>query len=336
MLSFRKKRLRNITRNNSHITYSIVYDGININIEFSMLRKHHICVCICTYKRPEYLIRLLKELEKQETEGLFDYSIVIVDNDHSESAKQTVQSYARQSKILINYFVQPVQNIALARNKAVENSNGDFLALIDDDEFPGAKWLLELYKAVKKYKVDGVLGPVLPDYEEAPPKWILKGHFFDRPSHDSGHILNWEYTRTGNALLKRDLFKDHCQWFDPKHGSGGEDKDFFRRKIEEGHVFAWYNEAPVFETVPAVRWKRTFMIKKALLRGKVVFESSSTDSAGIFKSLLAISLYTVGLPFFLILGHHIFMTYLIKNCDHLGKVLTAIGFDVVKEKYVTN
>ena len=57
-----------------------------------MSPKHHICVCICTYKRPTYLIRLLNELEKQETEGLFDYSIVIVDNDRSESAKQAVES----------------------------------------------------------------------------------------------------------------------------------------------------------------------------------------------------------------------------------------------------
>ena len=54
------------------------------------------------------------------------------------------------------------------------------------------------------------------------------------------------------------------------------------------------------------------------------------------KSLLAITIYTIGLPIFLILGHHLFMTYLIKDCDHIGKVLTAIGLDIVKEKYLTN
>lgn len=301
-----------------------------------MFDKDHICVCICTYKRPNYLIRLLKELKKQKTAGLFDYSIVIVDNDSSESAKQSVTSYASQSKISINYFIQPEQNIALARNKAVENSSGDFLGFIDDDEYPNENWLLELYKAINKYKVDGVLGPVLPDYEETPPKWVLKGKFFDRPSLPSGCVLEWEDTRTGNALLKRDLFKKTEQWFDPNHGSGGEDKDFFKRKMQDGYTFIWCNEAPVFETVPPVRWKRTFMLKKALLRGKIVFETSSNKSSGILKSLIAITIYTIGLPFFFIFGHHIFMTYLIKNCDHLGKVLTAIGFDFVKEKYVIN
>ena len=34
------------------------------------------------------------------------------------------------------------QNIALARNKAIENAKGDFIAFIDDDEFPLDQWLL--------------------------------------------------------------------------------------------------------------------------------------------------------------------------------------------------
>lgn len=301
-----------------------------------MFSNDHICVCICTYKRPNYLIRLLKELEKQETGGLFNYSIVVVDNDSIESAKQAVTLYASQSKISINYFVEPVQNIALARNKAVKNSTGDFLGFIDDDEFPNDNWLLELYKGINKYKVDGVLGPVLPSYEETPPKWVLKGRFFERPCLQSGFILSVKDTRTGNALLKRDLFKAFRQWFDPNHGSGGEDKVFFREKIQNGHIFAWCNEAPVFERVPAVRWKRTFMLKKALLRGKTLFKTSSKRSSGILKSLVAITIYSLGLPFFLILGHHLFMSYLIKNCDHLGNVLTAMGFDIIKEKYVIN
>lgn len=299
------------------------------------LNKHHICVCICTYKRPKYLIRLLKELEKQTTEGLFDYSIVIVDNDSAQSAKLPVAQFTQQSKLSIDYFVQPEQNIALARNKAIENSKGDFVGLIDDDEFPIENWLLEHYKALNKYEADGVLGPVLPDYEIVPPKWVLKGHFFDRPSLQTGSILSWNDTRTGNTLLKRELFKEPRQWFDPRHGSGGEDKDFFRKKIDDGHVFVWCNEAPVYETVPQVRWKRTFILKKALLRGKVVFETSSNRSFEILKSLLAVTVYTLLLPILLICGHHFFMTYLEKDCDHFGKILAALGIDIIKERYVT-
>ena len=299
-----------------------------------MPETHHISVCICTYKRPELLTRLLSKLETQNTEDIFNYSIVVVDNDNYESARQTVESYAAKSKLSINYYVQPEQNIALTRNKAIEHAKGDFIGLIDDDEFPSKNWLLNLYRAINNYKSNGILGPVLPHFENQPPKWVLKGGFFDRPTHPTGHIMKWNNTRTGNALLKKELFRDGYPWFDPLFGSGGEDRDFFRRKIEAGHVFVWCNEAPVYETVPPARWKRTVMIRRALLRGKVAFESTSHNPFSILKSILAVLIYTLGLPLFLILGQHVFMNYLVKDCDHIGKILAAVGIDIVKEKYV--
>jgi glycosyltransferase involved in cell wall biosynthesis len=293
-----------------------------------------IYVCICTYKRPELLKSLFEKLEEQETEGLFEYSIVIVDNDCSESARQTVESFARQSKISFTYHVEPEQNIALARNKAIANAKGDFLAFIDDDEFPDKQWLLTLYKAINYYKSDGVLGPVLPYFEKEPPKWVLQGRFFDRPLHPTGHVLEWANTRTGNALLRGDLFKEGHKWFDPSYGSGGEDRDFFRRKIEEGLVFVWCNEAAVFEKVPPKRWKRTILMKRALLRGEMALNNAGSKPLSILKSVVAVAIYTTFLPLFFILGHHIFMKYLIKNCDHLGKLLALFGIDLVGEKYV--
>jgi glycosyltransferase involved in cell wall biosynthesis len=273
-------------------------------------------------------------LDKQETGGLFDFSIVIVDNDVLESARRTVELRARASKIFIRYYVEPEQNIALARNKAIGNSEGDFVAFIDDDEFPEEQWLATLYKMIQHYRSDGILSPVLPHFEEKPPQWVLRGHFFDRPSHPTGHVLVWKNTRTGNALLKHDLFKDGTKWFDPAFGSGGEDRDFFRRKIEQGYVFVWCNEAPVFETVPPKRWKRTVLLKRALLRGKMALNMKEPRFMSLFNSAAAVAIYSCCLPVLLFLGHHVFMKYLIKDCDHLGKILASLGIDWVGEKYV--
>jgi succinoglycan biosynthesis protein ExoM len=277
----------------------------------------------------------LSKLEEQETEGLFDYSIVVVDNDKSESARQTVECCVRQSKLSINYYVEPEQSIALARNRALANVKGNFVGFIDDDEFPLERWLLNLYKTLHHYKADGILGPVLPFFErEEPPRWVLKGGFFDRPSHPTGHVLEWKNTRSGNALLRRELFHEDCKWFDPAFGSGGEDRDFFRQRIEEGYVFIWCNEAVVYEAVPPIRWKRTVLLKRALLRGKMALNSKGVRSLSVLKSALVIVVYASSLPLLAIVGHHIFMRYLIKTCDHLGKVLAFVGIDLVKEKYV--
>jgi succinoglycan biosynthesis protein ExoM len=280
------------------------------------------------------LRQLLSKLEDQETDCLFEYSIVIVDNDSSASARQTAETFADHSNISISYYVEPEQNIALARNKTIENATGEFIGFIDDDEFPTKHWLLNLHKAINKYKSDGILGPVLPHFEEEPPQWILKGHFFDRPTHLTGHVLEWKNTRTGNALLRRELFNKSSMWFNPTFGSGGEDRDFFRRKIQEEHVFVWCNEAPVFETVHPERWKRTVQMKRAFLRGKMALNAQGFRSVNIFESVVAIALYTCCLPLFLFLGQHIFMKYLIKDCDHVGKVCAFIEIDLLNEKYV--
>ena len=41
----------------------------------------HVSVCVCTYKRPQSLSRLLTALDAQATDGRFTYSIVIADRD---------------------------------------------------------------------------------------------------------------------------------------------------------------------------------------------------------------------------------------------------------------
>ncbi len=229
----------------------------------------HISVCICTYKRPHLLKRLLSELRVQDTGGLFTYSIVIADNDELQSAEAVTLDFAAESHIETRYCVEPRQNIALARNKAVENARGDFLAFIDDDEFPGKRWLLTLFKACNDYDADGVLGPVRPYFDKDPPKWVVKGKFYERPTYRTGLVIDWRKGRTGNVLLRRRIFAPGGQAFRPSFLTG-EDQDFFRRMIEKGHSFIWCNEAVAYEVVPPIRWKRTFLLRRALLRGAAV------------------------------------------------------------------
>jgi len=294
----------------------------------------HITVCICTFKRPEMLARLLEELQGQKTGGLFTYSIVIVDNDEKESARQTAESVKTKARISIQYYVEPEQNIALARNKAVQFANGDHVAFIDDDEFPLKNWLYSLYNVLKKYEADGVLGPVLPHYEAQPPEWIIKGRLLERECFRSGTILEKpEHTRTGNALLARRIFAQFDKPFDPSYGrTGGEDVDFFRRSIEQGRVFVWCNEACVYETVTTDRLHRIFFIKRALLRGVVNSRRSTLISCSSMRSIVACLVYTACLPFLLLIGQHMFMRYLIKDCDHLGKLLGILRIRVVSAR----
>jgi succinoglycan biosynthesis protein ExoM len=293
----------------------------------------HISVCICTFKRPDFLRRLLNELVHQRTDGLFSYSVVIVDNDHSKSAQQITESFQEASSLDVLYCLEPEQNIALARNRAVENARGDFIAFIDDDEFPSQSWLFDLFRAYIDFKADGILGPVVPYYETKPPQWIIRGKFHERPSHKTGTILPWTLTRTGNVLLRRKIFDDKNNMFSKEFGSGGEDRDFFRRMIDQGSRFVWCAEALVFEVVPPERFKRSFMLKRALLRGKTPYNH---NLAAYATSLVAIPLYALLLPFLIFFGHHVFMKFLVSWFDHIGRILSLVRLNVIKEKYVVN
>jgi succinoglycan biosynthesis protein ExoM len=291
----------------------------------------HICICVCTFKRPHLLRRLLSELVHQRTDALFTYSIVVIDNDCSRSAQSVVDFFQCTSSLDIQYGVESEQNIALARNKALAKAHGDFLAFIDDDEFPPDIWLLELLRGYNTFNVDGILGPVLPFYAEQPPDWIITGKFHERPSHETGTILDWRYTRTGNALIRRDIFDSKDNLFRPQFGSGGEDRDLFRRLISRGFRFAWCNEAAVFEEVPPERFSRSFMLRRALLRGKTPY---NCNIKAYLKSMIAIPLYIMFLPVLFFMRRDISFRYLIKCFDHIGRLLAFAGIDVIKQKYI--
>lgn len=276
------------------------------------------------------LLRLLKALDRQQTGNEFTFSVVVADNDSAESARQSVEEFCRKSSFKIVYCVEPRQSIALARNQALAHSEGDFIAFIDDDELPAADWLQKLLATCGKYHADGVLGPVRPLFELAPPRWIIRGHFCERPEYGTGRLMHWDECRTGNVLFRKQILDLVSIPFDPEFGSG-EDKDLFMRLTEQGNVFIWCNEAIVYETVPPSRCTRSYMLRRALWRGRNIVKRRVGRMGLLARSVVAIPVYLLALPGLMLLGQHWFMRYCIKLCDHLGRVLAILGLNPIRE-----
>lgn len=301
------------------------------------MKKENICVCIPTFKRPYLLKKLIAAIEEQKTDGIFRISIVVVDNDRKESARDVVKLF-RSKGVDIQYENEPVQNIAMARNRAVKVSRGEYIVFIDDDEIPAKEWLYDHYRIIKSTGADGVLGPVKPQFDSGAPDWLKKSGICSRPSYPTGKLLHAGQTRTGNVMFKRNVFTDTGLIFDPAYGlTGGEDTDFFRRAMALGLRFVWCQEASVSETVPPERWKRTFYLKRAFLRGRVNHmavsgKNSVAKSLILIKSILAFTAYTVSLPVILSMGDRIMMRAFDKYFHHIGRLATAIGLDVVDKR----
>lgn len=292
----------------------------------------HITVCICTFKRAVLLQDLLRKLAPQRTDGLFTYDVVVADNDVAQSAEPVVQAFAAASGLGVTYCMEPVPNIARARNQALAHARGDLVAFIDDDELPTTEWLYSLFQARARHHADAVLGPVMPSFEQEPPGWLKKGRFFDRPTYPTGHPITWPEARSGNVLFVREILKRIDPSFRPEFATAGEDVDFFRRLAQNGCTFIWCNEAVVFEHVPPFRCTRRYLLRRALLRGSNFPKHPTHRLRNAVKSLIALPCYTVALPVLAIIGHHVFMAYLIKILDHGSRLLAFAGLRVVTER----
>lgn len=293
---------------------------------------HHVSICICTFKRPGLLRNLLERLNNQRTDGLFTYSVIVADNDPSQSARELVATFSATSPVRVTYCFESQPNIAMARNKALTRAEGDFIAFIDDDEFPVDDWLFKLMKTCEAGGADGVLGPVKPSFESDPPAWLQKGKFFDRPTYDTGYKVNWDQARTGNVLFKRSILGGVDLPFRTEFDTAGEDVDFFRRMMSKGHTFIWCNEAVVHEVVPASRCTRSYLLRRALLRGSNFHKHPAHRLQNATRSLIAVPCYTLALPFLALFGQHLFLTYLIKLLDHSSRLLAYVGLSPVTRR----
>ena len=194
-----------------------------------------------------------------------------------------------------------------------------------------------MHAALIKYKADGVLGPVEPRFCVKPADWIMKSGIFERPNgpgYRTGSVLDWKRTGTGNVLMQRRVFDGLEGPFRPTFGSGGEDLDFFRRAMEKGSVFVWCEEAIAYESVPVERTRVSFQLKRALLRGKVALSHPSSRGLGILNRSLPLAFTLFASVVLLLAVGTSFLQYLVKDCDHLGKLLAFCGISAIRQKYV--
>lgn len=296
-----------------------------------------ISVCICTYRRPELLARLLAALTNQVSHPAFTFDIVVVDNDSDRSSEEVVRGIALRTDVEVSYHCEPERNISLARNRAVRNTTGNLIAFIDDDELPVNDWLMALYRTVKQYGAAGVLGPVISDFPPEAPKWLSKGRLFDRKRHRTGSSIAAGDARTGNVLMDRSLFPDGQAWFDPAFGrTGGEDSDFFVRQFRDGRTFVWCDEAIAFEAVPPERWKASFHVRRlwraGTLQGEWMREGRRPSGTILAKNVGLLCACAMLAPPSIVLPKHIRVRVAQKFAYCGGMVTAYLGLSLLRHR----
>lgn len=242
-------------------------------------------IAVCTFRRPE-LRETLISLFALDVPDRVAVRLIVADNDERPSARDLVDSLREHSPFPISYVHCPKSNISIARNACLTESDGEFLAFIDDDEVAAPSWLSELYEAHIKSGADAVLGPVRAIYSASAPGWMRKGDFHStRPVWVNGHI------RTGytcNVLL--DMRSPHLsnRRFDLALGqSGGEDTQFFSAMTRDGGRIAFAANARLEEPVPAKRESFDWLSKRRFRSGQTHGRILATQHHGAARLIQA-------------------------------------------------
>lgn len=249
-----------------------------------------VSVCLCTYKRPDKQAQCLESLLNQDFSQSFE--VVVTDNDCERSGEQVVEQFKvafQSAGIPLIYLVEPVQNIALARNRSIQAARGDLVAFIDDDERASPSWLKNLYTALIETNADGIWGPVIPDIPESFPNWMRRSNLFQRENPKDRSVMRSTDLRTGNALIKKNLLTIRAGPFDEALGrTGGSDPDLFLwiRRNAPNVKYLWAANAEVFERLEEKRRYLRWHLQRAY-RGGWGYSRSVVKRYGFSMGILS-------------------------------------------------
>jgi succinoglycan biosynthesis protein ExoM len=271
-----------------------------------------VVVAIPTFRRPKSLAHLLDALGLLAT--AHDVLVLVADNDGERHEGfdlcQRLKPYYRwplESIVVAERGIAQVRNALVAGALAQENA--DFIAMIDDDEWPSPDWLDELLKVQCETQADVVQGSILFWREASAGAWSENFDGIASIRRPTGRVTMVE--GAGNLLLNRHCFDGLAKpWFDPAFGlSGGEDREFFVRLAHAGASFAWADEATAYGDVAQERlnWRwalaRSYSIGNADMRvvlkhwpGAVAIGVEALKIAGAFALAPVLTLFNAPNP----------------------------------------
>ena len=129
-------------------------------------------VAICTYNGETRLPKVLKRLVSQIKTDHFAWEILIIDNNSIDNTSKIVEEYqSHPGAYPIRYYFEPKQGIAFARRRAIQESKGEYVGFLDDDNLPTPDWVSAAYNFGHSHPQAGAYGSqIYGDYEVKPPE----------------------------------------------------------------------------------------------------------------------------------------------------------------------
>ncbi len=174
--------------------------------------------------------------EQEEIEELLDslmvldwpqeqYEIICCDNGSTDRSREIMSSYP----ILVLEESKP--GPYPARNRAIKQAKGEFIALTDADCIVSQQWLRDLYSGFTSDAVGAVAGSFTPKRLSNHIDYFMF-RVLKSPNHNRGSKKVASFTVTGNVMYRKEVF-DNLGLFDEDTFSGS-DVDMSWRLLDSG------------------------------------------------------------------------------------------------------
>lgn len=232
-----------------------------------------VTVVLCTRDRAGVLALALDDL-RAELAGHPDIEVLVVDNGSTDATPQILAS--RSDWSALRSVREPTPGLSVARNRALAETEADWVAYLDDDAFVRPGWRDALLDAVARPGVSLVGGPIEPRFEAPPPRWFDRSAsrrtFGPRgPLSDSAARLGFS---GGNLGVRRTVLAE-VGGFDPGLGMTGGALGLGEETEMAGRVFSrfgnvtWHAPAMVVEHLePAAKQTPGYVARRAFLNGR--------------------------------------------------------------------
>lgn len=132
-----------------------------------------VSILICTYNRRAALRALLDSLTRADSVGVAPWEVIVVDNNSSDTTRETVATFEAADALPLRYVVEERQGLSHARNRGISESRGSIIAFLDDDVLVDEQWLRRLIDAFDDVGIGAVGGRVRLNASPPRPAWWI-------------------------------------------------------------------------------------------------------------------------------------------------------------------
>ncbi len=127
-----------------------------------------ISVVIATYNRKESLLQTLGALQRQ-TLSAHLFEVIVVNDGSSDGTEEMLTHYQTNTSLAFRFFTQMNGGPAAARNRGIQQSQGEWIAFTDDDCVPEASWLQTIHAIFSETNWVGIQGCTYTDRDQITP-----------------------------------------------------------------------------------------------------------------------------------------------------------------------